>query len=413
MQNRDYNSTVAVLALSTFVGALGVTTQSLAAATPIGPAIINAGPVAITPTVGTEIKYRDNIYLQDNDTTDSWIYIARPAVNAALQDRDNLYQLDYRGEGGWYQEDSTGDRNDYFDNTLSGNAHMEFSERWITEVFGSWAALHEDRGTGLSEGFIGGVIPKPIEFDQGDVGASLQYGSDEGVGRLLLSAGYMDRQYQNFEELTRSRDREETTFAATFFYPVAPKTDVLVEYAYKDIEYPNPFQQGPALDSDENSLWAGAEWEMTPNLTSSARLGYVDKDFKDSERKDWDGLGWSVSLAMQPREQDTVFVESSRRPEETTLQGDFIKRTNLTARWTHDWSDRVYTELSALYGKDEYEQSINDREDDIYNISFRVGYEFRRWANIYAGYSYDDKDSNIDGLSYKDNIVMVGVEFSL
>jgi hypothetical protein len=413
MRNRHHNSVGAVLTLPLLIGTLGVSTQSLAAATPIGPAIINAGPVAITPTAGTELKYRDNIYLQENDTVDSWIYILRPAVNAALQDRDNLYQLDYKGEGGWYQEDSSGDRNDYFDNTVSGNAHMEFSERWITEVFASWAALHEDRGTGLSEGFIGQVLPKPIEYDQGDVGASLQYGSYEGNGRLQLSTGYMDRQYKNFKELTRSRDREETTVAATFFYPVAPKTDILVEYAYKDIEYPNPFETAPALDSDENSLWVGVEWEITPNLTSTARVGYVDKDFDSSERKDWDGLGWSMSLAMQPREQDTIFVESSRRPEETTLQGDFIKRSKLTARWTHDWSDRVYTELRGLIGQDDYEQSINDREDDIYNISFRVGYEFRRWANIYAGYSYDDKDSNIDGLSYTDNVFMVGVDLSL
>ena len=413
MHYRDYNSAVAAPALLAFVGTLGVATQSLAAATPIGPAIINAGPVAITPTAGMEFKYRDNIYLQENNKTDSSIYILRPAVNAALQDRDNHYQLDYRGEGGWYDENSSDDKNDYFDNTFSGNAHMEFSERWIAEAAVSWAALHEDRGTGLSEGFVGQEISKPVEYDQADVGASLQYGSGEGSGRLLFSTGYMDRQYQNFEAVTRSRDREETTFATTFFYPVAPKTDVLVEYAYKKIDYPNPFQEGPALDSDENSVWAGVEWEITPNMTSSARLGYVDKGFEESERKDWNGVGWSVSLAMQPREQDAVFVETSRQPEETTLQGDFIKRSKLTARWTHDWTDLVYTELSALYGKDEYEQSINNRDDDIYNVSVRVGYQFRRWANVYAGYSYDEKDSSAQNLSYKDSTVRIGVDFSL
>ena len=67
---------------------------------------------------------------------------------------------------------------------------------------------------------------------------------------------------------------------------------------------------------------------------------------------------------MKPREQDTILVETSRAPEETTRDGNFINRTQTLATWTHDWSVRVYTELGALYGQDEYEQSVNDREDD-------------------------------------------------
>jgi polysaccharide biosynthesis protein VpsM len=384
-----------------------------AAALATGPAAIDAGPVAITPTTGVEIKHRDNIYLQQRNATDSWIYLARPAINALVQDRNNLYQLDYKGEAAWYQVSRNNDDNDYFDNTVSGDAHIEFSDRWIADGFVSWAALHEDRGTGLSEGLIGQVLPKPIEYDQGDIGGSLQFGSSETVGRVLVRAGYMDRQYQNFKELTRPRDRDETTAATTFFYPVAPNTDVLAEYVFKRIHYPNPFEESPPLDSDENSLSVGALWEISPNMTSTVKAGYVDKDFKEPERKDWDGLGWSVELWMQPREQDTILVTSTRHPEETTLQGDFIKREVLTATWTHDWSDRVYTELGTLLGQDTYEQSFDDRKDDIFNTSLKVGYEFRRWANVYTGFAYDRKDSNVENLSYKDYVFNIGVELSL
>lgn len=388
-------------------------TQLLAAANLTGAAVIAAGPVSITPTLGMEVEHRDNIYLQQRNTTDSWVYKARPAVNALVQDRENVYQLDYKGEAGWYQQSSNGNDNDYFDNTFSGDAHLEFSERWIAEAYLIWASLHEDRGTGLSEGLVGEFISKPIKYDQGDVGGSLQFGSDEGVGSLLLKAGYMDRQYTNFEDFTRSRDRDETTLSATFFHPVAPNTDILAEYAYKDIHYPNPFEDAPELDSDENSLLVGVMWEITPNMTSTARAGYLKKSFESSERKNWDGVAWSLELLMRPREQDTIVVRGSRQPEETTLQGDFIKREDVMATWTHDWSDRVYTELGALYGRDTYEQSVNDREDDIYNVTLRAGYEFRRWASVYVQYSYDDKDSNAQNLSYTDNVFTIGVELSL
>jgi hypothetical protein len=413
MRYRYYDSARASLTLIAFMGTLCIATQTQAAAVPVGPAAIDAGPVAITPTLGVETKYRDNIYLQQRNPTDSWIYLAQPAVNAVLQDRDNIYQLDYKGEAAWYEEDSPNDRNDYFDNTFAGSAHTEFSDRWIAEVYTSWAALHEDRGTGLSEGLVGQVIPDPVKYDQGDIGGSLQFGSDEGTGRLLLRAGYMDRQYQNFKEFTRQRDRDETTLATTFFYPVAPNTDVLAEYEFKDIHYPNPFTDQPPLDSDENSVLVGAQWDITPNLTSTAKVGYLQKDFKEPGRKNWDGVRWDLDLVMQPREQDSILVHSSSRPEETTRNGDFIRQDVLTALWTHNWSDRIYTELGALVGQDNYEQSINDRKDDVYNASIKVGYEFRRWANVYAGYSYDDKDSNVDNLSYTDNVFMIGVELSL
>jgi polysaccharide biosynthesis protein VpsM len=408
MPHRNHDPARTALVLSALVYTLCQTAPTFAAANAMGPAVIDAGPVAITPTFGAETRYRDNIYLQENNPTDSWLYVARPAVSALVQDRSNLYQLAYKGEAGWYEVDRSNDRND----TFSGDAHMEFSERWIAVGFTRWARLHEERGEGLSEGLVGQVIPEPIEYDQGDVGGSLQYGTP-GVGRLVVRAGYMDREYQNFKQFTRSRDRDETTLGSTFFYPVAPNTDVLIDYEYVDISYPTPFVDAPPLDSQENFLSVGAQWEITPNMTSTAKAGYVDKQFDSSQRKDWDGVGWTLDLLMQPREQDSILVRGSRAPEETTLQGDFIKRESLEAAWTHDWNDRIFTELGTLIGRDTYEQSFDDREDDIYNVSFRVGYAFRRWANFYTGYSHDEKDSNADDLSYTENVFNIGVDLSL
>ncbi len=405
-ESRPIAAAIAIAASVVFVPAV------FAAVPQAGPASIFAGPVAITPTTGFETRYRDNIFRQENNTTDSWIFLARPAVNAALQDRENRYEFDYKGEAAWYRESSNDNDNDYFDNTFRGSAYMEFTDRRILELYASWASLHEDRGTGLTEGEIGELIDENVEYDQTDVGGSFQYGAN-GNARIQFRAGYMEREYQNFEEQTRTRDRDETTLGTTFFYPVAPKTDLLADFAYKDIEYPNPFDDAPPLDSEEMSLLAGAQWEMSPNLKSTARIGWVDKSFDDSDREDWDGIGWSLELWMRPRVQDTIVVETRRKPEETTREGNFINRWDVSARWTHQWSDRVYTVLSALYGQDEYEDSFNDRDDDIYNVSLRSGYQFRRWANFYASYTYDEKDSNVDNLSYEENTFILGVDFSL
>jgi hypothetical protein len=410
MCNRDFSSTTAALAFG--AAAIGLSMPASAAVNKVGPASIPAGPFEVTPLLGFQTKYRDNIYLQEDNTTDSWIFVARPSLSAVARDRQNLYSLEYQGEAGWYDESSSRDDNDYFDNTFSGNAHMEFSERRIVELYTKYAMLHEERGTGLTEGEVGQLVDENVEYDQTEVGGSFQLGANDHA-RLELRAGYMEREYQNFEDITRTRDRDETTLGTTFFYPIAPKTDLLAEYTYRDIDYPNPFEVDPPLDSEENFFMVGAQWEMTPNSTSTGKLGYIDKSFDDSARDDWDGLGWSLELRMQPRVQDTVVVSTQRKPEETTREGNFADQANLSVKWTHQWSDRVYSILGTYYARDKYEDSFNDRDDDIYNVSVRGGYQFRRWVSLYGEYRYDEKDSNVDTLSYEDNTFIIGVEFSL
>jgi hypothetical protein len=407
----DYNSAGRILMLPLLAFILGIPGHCLWAAEPSGPAAIYAGPVAITPTLNMNLTWRDNIYLQEDETTDSWIFSMNPAVTAQMQDRDRVYRLTYEGAKSWYKEDSSNDRNNFFDHTLTGDALVPLTDSWTSNAYMSRAWLHEDRGTGLTEGQIGTFISEPVEYEQTDVGGSLDYSS--GIGGLTLRGSFTDREYQNFRELTRSRDTETISVGAKLSYPIAPKTDIFLDYGHNDIKYPNPFEQVPPLDSYENSLEAGVSWEITPNLTSSAQAGYTEKKFDDPDRRDWDGLSWSLSLVMQPREQDTITVTGSRAPDETTLQGDFIKRETLTTTWSHNWSDRVDTSLSGTVTRETYENSANDRKDYVYGVSVSTSYQFRRWASITASYSYADKDSNADNLSYRQNTVTIGVNLSL
>jgi len=86
MLSRDSGAARHLLALLILVCELGYSSLAAAAAAE-GPAVIDIGPVAVTPTTGLESRFSDNIYLQENDPTSSWIYLVRPAVTAQLQDR--------------------------------------------------------------------------------------------------------------------------------------------------------------------------------------------------------------------------------------------------------------------------------------------------------------------------------------
>jgi hypothetical protein len=120
------------------------------------------------------------------------------------------------------------------------------------------------------------------------------------------------------------------------------------------------------LDSDEQSFLVGAQWEINPNMTSTAKIGYVEKNFDDSARKDWNGLGWSLDLWMQPRDQDTIIVVTTQSPEETTLQGDFIRRElpnfirDLTELLGLMMQGKLRPHISARYPLAEGRTALND-----------------------------------------------------
>jgi polysaccharide biosynthesis protein VpsM len=388
--------------------------MAIAGANTEGPASFDIGTMAVTPTLGMHAKYRDNIYLQDKDPTSSWIYRLSPAILGQIQDRDNIYQLRYRGEAGWYDEDSRNNRNNYFDHFINASAKLHLAERWLATADASWAQLHEDRGTGLTEGDIGTTITEPLEYDKTRIGGSLQYGAGSGSARVKVNGSYSEKEYQNFRDVTRNRNLDTTRLGTTFFYPIGPRTDTFLEYRYKKSDYPNQIAGARSLDSDQNAALIGLEWEVTPDLTrSSVRVGWQRKSFDEPSRNDNSSFTWALSLWMSPTDRDTVFVQGSGAPDETALVGDYINRNRLLVNWTHNWSDRVHSVLGASYGRDQYENTLNDREDDIYTGSIRVAYQFRRWASIFSSYEYAQKDSSSPGLDYTDHIFQLGIDLSL
>ena len=237
------------------------------------------------------------------------------------------------------------------------------------------ALLHEDRGTGLTEGDRN-EISEPVRYDQTDVGALAEYGS--GIAGWSSAPAAMDRVYQNFRQFTRSRDLDETSWRHVFI-PLPP-IQTSCSITPTALHYPNTFENLPSLTKHGKLAGGGCRLEITPKRPAGPG-GLREKDFDDPARKNWDGIGWSLELDATP-EQDTIVITSSHAPEETSLQGDFINRETLKTDWTTAGPTGGLRCSAARPPAKSNEQSINDRKDYIYNISARANYAFRRWFPI-------------------------------
>jgi len=373
------------------------------------PADYKVGPVFLTPTLDTKLSYVDNLLRSDNDEKNTGISTLKPRVQAWLQNGLNTYSFTYELANYIYFDSSD---DDFTDNTFNLDIHHEFNAKNMVNVFGEYYIGHEERGTGLSEG-VAQLIDEPVELDRTVFGGNYTYGGKASKGRIKLGAKATEHEYQNFNRFTKYRSRDHYDYDGTFFWKVAPKTDALVEVRYTDTEYDktNPAVFGGSYDSEEYNYLVGVAWEATAKTSGSIKVGAYDRTYDSNARSDDDGFSWEVDVTYEPRTYARFNLESRRYSEETNGLGDAIDANETTLSWDHDWNSRSSTNMSFIYGNEDY--SSSNREDDLYRVKATYNYAFRRWVDFGVGYRYEDRDSDLNFYDYNRNEVFLEAKLSM
>jgi hypothetical protein len=294
---------------------------------------------------------------------------------------------------------------------LSLDAALEANDQHRFKFAASAAKLHDARGEGSSEGVIATSRAEPDEYDANNFGGTYDFGREDAILGLEFSADKTDVQYTNNLTETRFRDRNDTSYGAKFFGRLAPKTRFFVEVVRKDISYDNAPIAGAILDSKEQNVLVGAEWEVTGKTTGAVKVGRLNKDFDADARGKAAFTNWEALVSWAPRSYSLLSLVANKSPQETNGTGSFIESSSYSVNWMHDWSSYMHTTASAGMGKDSYDN--DPREDDRMSYSLAANYDIDSWVNIAAAYSYTDRDSNLDGFDYKRNQFSVTLSLSL
>lgn len=374
----------------------------------VDPQSVDMGAFQFIPMLEVTQKRDDNIFNQPNQVESSWITQLEPTLQWLAQDRNNTYAFTYLGDYGRYWDSSD---DNYDDHTVSADFHLDMNDMHTIDLAGSFGKLHDARGEGSSEGIIALSRPEPDEYDASGVNGTWAIGRPSARFGVELDAHYTDVEYTNNRFNTAFRDRDDTGFAGRFYGQVAPKTRLFAEYAQVDISYDNLPLTGSTLDSKEDRISVGVEWEATARTTGSVKIGRLDKDFDAASRGDQDFTSWEAEIIWSPRTYSHFFLATSSQPRETNGTGNFIESTDWSVAWIHDWSSYLHSVASIGIGEDDYDN--NPRSDDRQHYSFSVNYDLERWINVGAGYSYTDRDSNQNLFDYDKSIFSLNAVFSL
>jgi hypothetical protein len=370
------------------------------------PSGVPVGPMVAYPEVDLTFKSNDNIYSQPASGTrkSSNITVIAPKIKLEAKDGPHTFDVGYRVEHGSYSGVSSAN---YTDQALSANANWVFSGRAGLKLGAEYMLGHDDQGA------VPGAAThaNPDKYHQTSFNALAGYGAEGAQGRVEVEGGVINKRYDNFK-LTAAglpdntkRDRDDTKLGATFYWRVAPKTQLLFQAVQTKYDYkPNSFAGWTTLDSTDRKYLVGVTWEAAAKTTGIFKVGQTKKDFSDASLRDFSKAGWEGQIKWSPLTYSSFDFSSSKTPGESTI-GNASLDTRHGVSWNHAWNSRLSSVASYNYTDTDYQSNAGVSQSDKINAySVKLNYQWMRTIKLGAGYERTDKSSTSATSAYKRDI---------
>ena len=351
-----------------------------------------------TPYIGMALGRDDNLFLSRTNERSSTTFLLSPGFALDARGNRTVFQAKYQGQIGRYPQ-SDGDN--YVDHTARGIFDVAFDRRNFLRVGLDYIRSHDPRGS--TDRPIAGA---PDKYRLTSPNVTYAFGTPGAAGRIELYASEADKRYLNNRATTAASDRETREVGGAVYVRVAPKTYVLGEARFTDIDYRLP---GIAAAGEERRYYGGVSWEATAATTGTLKVGRLERKFDsggDDTATSWEGL-----VSWSPRTYSKIDFYTSRQTNESTGLGRFILASIGGVGWTHAWTSFLSTSVDLRYQKDDYRGF--DRRDETKSIGLRAGYKMRRWLTLGAEWNHSTRDSNLPAFEYDKNLYLLTATASM
>jgi len=383
----------------------------------------------VHPFLFMEAKYTDNLYYTSRNEESDFITSIGPGIWLAIPaNREKLLEINTSptSPGGLQvsrmKPRSTRRMQTYFMYSPSVNYYRDNSEHDHI-AHRAEAMFQNNMAMGLSVDLMNqfnnryeinnNAEERLDEYYDNIASALLTY---EPSDKFKFRVDYTNYWLDYDERANRFRNRMDNSVSVYAFYQVRPKTSMFVEYAFADIEY----DENDRFDSQEDRYFLGLDWAITADSRGRIKLGYMEKEFDDSELGEEDGF--SAELQMQHRfnPKRHATLTAYHRYTESSIETAFAvlstgSNFSLMQRFTPKWSST----MNLLYYRDAYQGDFTidgvtrEREDDTFRIGPSLIFEPRDWMAVSLGYYYSERGSNFEIFDSENHTVSLSIELTL
>lgn len=365
---------------------------------------IKADPLTLYPSASLSYGYNDNVLLTTNRVS-SYTTVLTAGLRAELESGKSKYSVGYDGTFGRYQGSSTVDNYDY--HVFSALADMDLSTRARLKLGADHAIKSDPRGSTPTA-----LTPSPNKYHISGINGLFSYGAPGAQGRIELESAFTVKRYETNRITTSAFDVDTQRAGATFYWRVAPKTELLLQgFGIRSVYTFNPPSR---LSNTTYVAFAGVKWEATALTEGYAKIGVAKKDMVQPGVNDTLSGAWEAGINWKPLTYSLVSFSTGRQLNDPLAGGNTIQNSYYNARWTHEWTDRITTNVGGSYITDEFRGTVPiARSDKTSSVGLGVSYAMQRWLTLGADYTYTNRDSNTNTFSYRKNLMMFTARVAL
>ena len=353
------------------------------------------GPArGISLFVTAGMGYDDNVFRTERDTKDDafWVLQPRAYLNGFVAGKHH-YVLGYEGDYATYNQYSS---EDFDDHRIFAEGTLDATQKVDVELGAQYWWGHDPRGS------LGNRILVPGDLDTWEeygVEGSVVIGREISRAQIVPSMEFSGRRYTNNNQSIRDYDRQDYRLRGR--YRVTDRLYALAEGGYAVI---NHLDASNLLDRTETDLLAGVGWQATAKTSGEAMFGILNRDFDDPLYGSTNSPTWDIRVHWMPKPYSKVTLFTQRSSEENAGGvGSFLADT-YGVLWRHAFTERLELDTGLNLTVAEYD---SPREDKYYGFDFRLTYGLTRWLDVSGVYRYLGRRSNIPGLDYDDNAVVL------
>ncbi len=359
---------------------------------------VRSEPFFIYPFVAAGFGTNSNVRLQSTDPIKSNFFQIAPRLTADIKSGGQVYALTYQASIVRYANSAP---DNVIDHELIGQSRNQFSARSDLNAQAFYLSRNEARGS------LNRLLNnEPDHFSAFGANGTFGYGALAAQGRFELDLGFTDKKYDNFRVVNSAFDVSTFNIAGRFLYRVAPRVRMLAELRDTEYSYKNN-----NIDSSERRLLFGASLDAGAAVSGTAKIGVVNKNFKDNGYKDFTAPAMEVALRWLPLTYSTWDFVAQRVPYDSTGSGSATVNTVLGVSWNHNWQSYFSTYASMQLVNSDFRES--SRSDRLTNLSFGGYFDVRTWIRFGAQVSSNARSSDVIGADYKRNVLMFTIGATL
>ncbi len=357
------------------------------------------GNLEVTPGVAFKEVWDSNIFYDPASEKDDFIHVITPSVGGEYtfgNGKKHNVTASYSAEVGIF---SKYDDQNYGNHDVNTGLGLDF-KNYSLDVNNRFQFTSSRAGT---------------EFERRTLRKEDNFSTVLGwhFNKFDFDTGYEFFTVDYLSDTLDSIDRYDNSGWITGYMQLWPKTRGLLEFKYTNLQY----SDATGRDGNAYRIMAGLEGKLAAKITGIAKAGYKLKAYDDSTHKDFSNAVAEVGLLYEPNDRTDLSLSYIREPYESTYtDNNYYTGYHVLANLEYQFAKDFVAKADAQYFLNQYPTvatgETKKRTDHEWSLGTGLDYHWKEWLIAGIGYSFHQRESNINARDYDQHMIMGDVRLT-